>query len=232
MRYALALGAAALLLSTSPALANGLPPRPGGFQPGGIQPGGFQFGGFQGFQGGFQPGAAQPAQGLKLVIQVDEKAKVARLVIPRRVINPPAQPAQPRPRGFGQLSTMMVGTALAMSVALGGLWLVRKRSGVPGRIAPMLLLAVGFLGVGVAAAWADLAPPKDRPFRPRPQPIVPALPALPALATVEPIRIEYVAQGDAIRLILTPAMKANLGQAVQPAQPAPAAKPAPPAGNE
>lgn len=177
MRYALILGVAALLLPRS-ILANS-PVRP--FKP--------------------RPAVAQDP---KLIVEVDQKAKVARLVIPRRFLN--NVPAQPPRRGFGQLPTIMIGVALALSLAFSGLWLVRKRGGA----VPLLVAAVAVVGLGSSALWADIGP--------RRPPVQPALPALPALATIQPIRVEVSPQGDAIRLIIPPGMQ---GQFAAPAQPLP-----------
>jgi len=143
-------------------------------------------------------------QAPKLVVEVDEKAKEARLIIPQGfLVNAPAQP----PRGgLGQLPTIMVGVALALALAFGGLWLVRKRGGV----APLLLAAVALVGLGGAALFADVRPVKDA-RGPKPRPVGPAV--LPVLATLEPIRVETVARGDTIRLIIPPAMKAQLAPA-------------------
>jgi hypothetical protein len=145
-------------------------------------------------------------QAPKLVIEVDEKAKEARLVIPQRFLN--NVPA--KPRGLGQLPTIMVGVALALGLAFSGLWLVRKRGGM----APLLLAAVAVVGLGGATLWANVRPlPGESVPRPQPKPPV----GLPLLATLEPIHVETVARGDAIRLIIPLAMKAKLA----PAAPAP-----------
>jgi hypothetical protein len=185
MRYALALGAAALLLSPCSTLANGIGPiRP-------IQP---------------QPGVGQ---GPRLVIEVDPKAKVARLIVPRQFLN--KAPAQPR--RFGQLPTIMVGVALAMSLAFSGLWLVRKR-GVPG-VKPLLLI-VALLGIGGGALWADIAPrrpPVQQPGQP-----FPGLPQGQIIAAFQPIQVETPARGNVIKLII-PAQQGGVGAPAVPAQP-------------
>ncbi len=189
MRCALALGAAALLLLPCSALADGIgpirPTRPGpGFQPGG-------------------------GQGPRLVIEVDPKARVARLIVPRKFLgNAPV-----RPRRFGQLPTIMIGVALALSLAFSGLWLVRRR-GVPG-VKP-LLLAAAVLGLGGGALWADLAP--RRPFPPQGQPQIPGLQGAQVIAAFQPVQVETPAQGNVIKLIV-PAGQPGVGAPARPGQP-------------
>jgi hypothetical protein len=141
----------------------------------------------------------------KLVIEVDENAKAARLIIPQRFLgNAPAPP----PRRLGQLPTIMVGVALALGLAFSGLWLVRKRGGG----APLLLAAVAIVGLGGATLWANARPIRREP-PPQPKPPV----GLPLLATLEPIQVETVARGDTIRLIIPPTMKARLAPTPTPA---------------
>lgn len=201
MRYALAVSAAALLLSPCSALANGIP----------LLPTPHQAGGNLGKQPGLQPGIGQ-VQGPGMVIEVDPKARVARLIIPRQFLgNAPV-----RPRRFGQLPTMMIGVALAMSLAFGGLWLVRKR-GVPG-IKP-LLLAVGVLGLSGGLLWADIAP--RRPFPPQGQ--QGQFPGIQGqgrqiIAAFQPIKVETPAQGNVIKLII-PLQQGGVGAPVRPGQP-------------
>lgn len=137
----------------------------------------------------------------KLVVEVDEKAKEARLVIPQRFLG--NAPAQPPRGGLSLLPTIMVGVALTLGLAFGGLWLVRKR----GSVAPLLLASVAVVGLGGAALWANARPPLKDERAPKPRP---GLPVLPVLATLEPVHVETVPQGDTIRLIIPPAMKAQL----------------------
>ena len=188
MRYALALGAAALLLSPCPAPANGIPFRPTQPVPG-------------------QPGVGQ---GPRIVIEVDPRARVARLIVPRQFLNGAAV----RPRRFGQLPTIMIGVALAMSLAFSGLWLVRKRS-VPGMKALLLIGVV--LGLGGGVLWADIGP--RRPFPPQGQPqLPPGLQGAQVIAAFQPVKVETPAQGNVIKLIV-PLQGAGLGAPARPRQP-------------
>src|SRR4051794_40876934 len=95
-----------------------------------------------------------------IVIAVDENAKAARLIVPKRFLV-----GQPGRSGFGSLSPIMIGTALTMSLVLGGLWLVRHRSRPAGLTLPVVL-ALCVLAAGGAALWADVS----LPFGPGPAP--------------------------------------------------------------
>ena len=152
-----------------------------------------------------------------LVIEVDANAKAARLIVPRRFLAGQPLPAQPARNGFGSLPTIMVGTALAMSIALGGLWLVRRRPRPAGMALPVVL-ALCVLATGAAAVWADLPVPfwqrRERHFPPhyaQPPPVT-------VLATLDGVQTEMVNEGDTMVLVLTPAMKAKLGEAAKPAE--------------
>jgi hypothetical protein len=157
-----------------------------------------------------QPGVGQ---GPRIVIEVDPKARVARLIVPRQFLN--NAPVKP-PRRFGQLPTIMIGVALAMSLAFSGLWLVRKR-GVPG-VKP-LLLVVALLGIGGGALWADIAP--RPPFRPQPgqPPVLPGLQGNQVIAAFQPVQVETPAQGNVIKLIIPAQQGGGVGGPGRPAQP-------------
>lgn len=98
----------------------------------------------------------------RLVIEVDEQAKVARLVIPSKFVTgrPESVPAAP-PARSGRLPTVMAGAALALALAFGGLWLVRRRGAGPG--IGVVLVVVAVLGVAATAAWANLRPLNSEP---------------------------------------------------------------------
>jgi hypothetical protein len=156
------------------------------------------------------PVAGKGIQEVKLLVQVDDKAKVARLQVPVNLLSDPppgAPPAPPPPRrgadaGALGVPTIVAGLALSLAVASGGLWLVRRRWGRPLAI----LVVVSLFAAGTAAVWADLGP---RPLGPRPPPPAPPVPAaLPALklpAGVElsdKLILESVPPDDHVTLIV------------------------------
>ena len=144
------------------------------------------------------------AQEINLVVQVDEKAKTARLLVPIHLVvfhpllTPPAPPAKPEGRGAGAgrlgLPTLATGLALTLAFTSGGLWLARRRSGRA--FALLLILSVSI--AGTAAVWADIAP------RPAPD-AHPAAVALSLPASVEltdKLILEPVLDGDHLTLIV------------------------------
>src|SRR5262249_6325770 len=142
-----------------------------------------------------------------LVIEVDANAKAARLIVPRRLLAGQPSPAQPAGNGFGSLPTIMVGTALAMSLALGGLWLVRRRPRPRGGGARGVAGPVGPLPGGAARVGP---PPPARSGRRGGRPSPPHYaqpPPVTVLATLDGVQTELVNEGDTIVLVLTPAMK-------------------------
>ena len=156
-----------------------------------------------------QPVVGRGGREVKLVIQVDDKAKDARLQVPLDLIfgtpNPPAGPA-PLPRrgadaGPLGLPTIIAGLALSLAVASGGLWLARRRWGRP----TAMVLVLSLFAAGSAAVWADLGP---RPRGPVPRPAPPVKPALPALKLPagiqlsEKVILEIVPQEDHLTLIV------------------------------
>lgn len=163
----------------------------------------------------FAPVAGRPgmlAREVQLVVQVDEKAKTARLQVPFNLFgqpaaNPPGADLPPR-RGAeaGQLTvpTMVAGMALTLAFASGGLWLARRRT----RRSLAILLVLSLFAAGTAAVWADLAPRRGGPKRP-PQPVPPVLPALKLPAGVElpdKLVLEAVGAGDRVTLIVPKTM--------------------------
>jgi hypothetical protein len=196
-----------LLCACSPAARADLAPPFPGPGPGPVQPG---------FRPGFGPAFA--AKAVKLSVEVDEKAKQARLIVPMNLmfggfLGPnPGRPNFPgrggAPGGFGQgadarplgLPTLVAGLALTLAAASGGLWLVRRRGG---RVVAGILV-VAMLGLGATVVWADGVPGfRPRP-RPQPQPVVQATPlALPANIQLNGrILFELAPQGNSVRLIV------------------------------
>jgi hypothetical protein len=157
-----------------------------------------------------RPPRPQPA-GPKLVIEVDEKASEARLIVPAGAGVPGGPGAAPGStpegeHGAGNFPAIMTGIALALTLAFGGLWLVRRRSG---GAAKLLALAVAGLGLTGAALWADI-PVGPRPPRPRP-PADPPKP-LPALLKLDSVKVEFQGKSDTVRLIVSPEIKAELAE--------------------
>jgi hypothetical protein len=100
-----------------------------------------------------------PQQQVSLVIQVSARVTTPQLIVPIQTLR--AAPVPRQPGRFGSLSTIMVGVALAMSLAFSGLWLVKRRNGTPGGGMGPMLLAIAFLGLGATTVWADVRPPAD-----------------------------------------------------------------------
>jgi hypothetical protein len=122
-----------------------------------------------------------------LVVEAGPKVAEARLIIPKKMLgvlkggldgNSSDQRAS-----LPALHTMIAGGALAVGLAFGGLWLVR-RGNAGSRSLAILIGAVAFLGIG-AFVWADLAVPK---------PVMPA--------ATDKVIIEVVDQGDEVKLII------------------------------
>ncbi len=255
-----------LLLASSPAVHGNAAVPPGRPIGSGIGPGGGAGGpgappiGLGGPVGG--PGFGGPAAPakVKFAVEVDEKAKEARLVVPMNLMmqgfgipgggpggpgggfgaigappgglppgiqNPPGsrippgvfpggtappgappggQPTPPPsklPGGVGRLSlpTVVIGLALTMAFASGGVWLVRRGN----RQILAGLLVVGTFAVGATALLADIGVgPRPRP-QPQPFPQAAKGTPVPMPATVrlaDRIQLQLTGPGDTIRLIV------------------------------
>jgi hypothetical protein len=177
------------------------------------------------------PIPAPAAQKAKLIVEVDNTIRVAKLQIPSKFLLPgggapaPAQPGRPGLQGADagprQLPTAVAGAALALTFTSGGFWLVRRRTG---RAAVPFLVALLLLGIGGTVLWANGVFPGPRPNPNFPPPnfppnfpppgvrIPPAAPALPQLILPAHIKldgnlmVEVVNGGDAIKLIVNKAM--------------------------
>jgi hypothetical protein len=146
-------------------------------------------------------------------IEVDEKAKGPRLVVPNGVFTPPrVRPRFPEaPKGelpvengdgIGQDDTkprhhlLIAGIAVSLALTFGGVWLIRK-NGKGSMRGLALLIAAGATLTAGAIAWANAAPPlKDRPPA-RPQPVVNYPTAFDGKAAVE-----FTYGQEPVRLIL------------------------------
>jgi hypothetical protein len=154
------------------------------------------------------PNAAVEAN---LVIEVDSNAKNARLVVPRKFTsdkpgnNAPgdddlsvAEPERSWPR------TAIAGVSLAAALACGGLWLVRRGKS-DGRGTAMLLAFGCLLGCS-AVAWANAGPPPRQPSPPT---------NISELFSGK-VTLEYVAEGDSIKLILPPDAAKKMNKSDEP----------------
>jgi hypothetical protein len=127
-----------------------------------------------------------PPADVKFKIEVDEKAKGPVLRVPENLVAPRAGG---RPKGpLADNHLMVAGVALALGLGLGGVWLVR-RPGRGTRGLALLIAAGGVLAAG-SVAWANQAAPK------------PPVPAPLPIAFDGQVRLEVVAAGDTIRLIV------------------------------
>jgi len=199
-RFGLSLLALCVMLSE--AFANGAP-RPGFYRPP-VAPVGNPV---------LQPGVGRPAPiKVKLVVKVDEKAKLPVLQVPLNLAlgqqpGGAGQALPPRGADAGLrlgVPTVVAGLALTLAFASGGLWLVRRGSG---RYLAILLV-LSLFAAGTAAVWADLGP---RPLGPVPQKPLPkvALPALKLPAGIEltdKLILEPVAADDHLTLIVPKSM--------------------------
>jgi hypothetical protein len=156
------------------------------------------------------------ARRVSLTVEVDDRVKEMRLQIPANLL-PPAAPAAPaRGAGAWHLPTVVAGVALTLSLATGGLWLLRR--GTTRRAAAGALL-LGLFALG-GALLADV------PVRPRPRPPAPPGPLptllLPADVKLSPnIVLEVVEKGDGVKLIVNKGMLGKPGTSAAAPAPAP-----------
>jgi hypothetical protein len=165
-----------------------------------------------------------PVKEVKFVVEVDEKAKAPKIIVPQNLTtvrlrprpipgppkaNPPAKddkeeltylevesdvaaPTEPTPKNRDHL--MIAGVALALSLGLGGLWLVRRQGRNATRGLALLIAAGGTLGISTLV-WANAPPP---PIKPPPAKEVFVLP----IAFDGKVNLEVTVGGDTIRLVL------------------------------
>jgi hypothetical protein len=131
----------------------------------------------------------------KLVIEVDEQARVPRLEIPEKLLAAQAaQPGEKRGDAGPQLPMTVAGVALAGAFVSGGLWLTRRNRTVAG-------VAMAFLLVG-GAAIADVG---VKP-RPAPKPTGVTLPANLKIASDKLTLVVTREGGDTVTLIVPKGM--------------------------
>lgn len=142
----------------------------------------------------YRPGPPVPTHkenAVPLVVEARPDVQQARLIIPRPLLER-TRPAQVGATRFWALPV----TVVAMSFALGGLCLLRGRV----RLGAATLLIL----VGVAAVSAS----RNRAVANPPPPLAGL--RLPTGITVDDANVEVVAEGDAVRLLLPPALVARL----------------------
>lgn len=133
-----------------------------------------------------------------LVIEAYPKVAEGKLIIPRKMLGEMKgaldnEGSDRYGSTLPALHTIIAGMALAMALAFGGLWLVRKGPGGTRSLA-LLIGAVAFLGIG-ALAFADR----------RPAPV-------PAANRWDKIVIEVTDKGDEVKLIVN---KQKLSKALE-----------------
>lgn len=130
-----------------------------------------------------------------LVIRVDETARQARLQIPAKFLD---QGALVVPK-FSSLNRYTIMAGLAMSLAVGSLFFIR-RGGREAKAAAIVVAAGITLGVA-SMVWANASPP---PFT-RPEPIGKPEKLPPAISVLmkQDVVVEVVSKGDTIVLITT-----------------------------
>jgi hypothetical protein len=157
-------------------------------------------------------------QSVAIKIEVDEKAKGPRLVIPSGVFTPPR--VRPGPKGVPQgavdqpgadgvaanddetqphIHMVIAGIAVAMSLSCGGLWFVRRQGKGSARDLALLIAAGTSLTIG-AVAWAN-PPAPPRPPVPSKQPAVNKIAAMP-IAYDGKVDVDFVGGQEPVRLIL------------------------------
>jgi hypothetical protein len=138
-----------------------------------------------------QPAIRIGAQEAKIAVEIDEKAKVARLQIPAQMlIGVKGRPGAGA--GLDRVPMVIAGLALTCALVSGGFWLVRRGNG---NYLASIGLGLSLLVLGTSAALADLGP---RP--PKPLPTIPV--KLPTNIEINGNLIMEVTLGDTIKLIV------------------------------
>lgn len=160
-----------------------------------------------------------PVKEVKFVVEVDEKAKAPKLIVPQNLttvrVRPRPLPPGKDKNGNEQLTyievesgdepatqqpatnrTHMVitGVALALAISLGGLWLVTRHGKAASRGLAILIAVTATLGV-TSLVLANAAPPPPPPQPPRERMILP-------IAFDGKVNLEVTVGGDTIRLVL------------------------------
>jgi hypothetical protein len=145
-----------------------------------------------------QPEPAANAQA-NFVIEVDPNATEAKLQVPNNIVvrnaglDVPADGTltggdEPKSTPYG---TMIAGASLAMAITCAGLWLVR-RGKTNGKALGWMIAGSVIVG-GAAMAWANVAPPARPPQKAE-------------VVNQFKVKVERVADGDTVKLIVPPAI--------------------------
>ncbi|HSI36929.1 MAG TPA: hypothetical protein VK986_25305 [Tepidisphaeraceae bacterium] len=134
-----------------------------------------------------EPVAAAPTVQVRVT---DAKDNIVRLRVPRGMVGGGAAAAAPAPRSEA-LPTIVIGTALAAAVTLGGLRLVSRRRVSGGALA--VVLGAGAVVAAASVVWANAAPPRNRVVEPV---------KAPPVAGAFPVVVE-IADGGELELTLT-----------------------------
>jgi hypothetical protein len=161
-----------------------------------------------------------------IVVVVDDKATETHVQIPRALLGQlradagdAADPNTRRAEALPPLHLVVAGTALALALTFGGLWLVRARIRPTRSNVALLLVAITALAIGATSLWADIAVPKPKP-KPDSGTADAKVPANGANLTDKAV-IEVVDKGDAITLIVN---RDDLANVLQKTAPPPAPK--------
>jgi hypothetical protein len=155
------------------------------------------------------PPAAKDA---KMIVELDPNAKEARLIVPRSVslrrgaldTNDDTRVTEAEPAGHNHI--VIAGLALALSLACGGLWLVRKNRLNSTGLALLLVVVAGVAGSAIVLANAP-PPTSPRPLPPQPAPVANLVKLFDGK-----IKIETPAEGDTIKLVVPPDMLAGMAK--------------------
>jgi hypothetical protein len=134
----------------------------------------------------------------KLVVEVNDDLKEARLQIPRGLLQ---GKGDPRKTDAGALPTIVAGLALTLAFASGGFWLMRRGAG---RGVTVALLALAVLALGATALWAN-APITTKDFKEGTYSL-PAVPLPAGIQLSEKLTIEIVEKGDTVKLLVNKSM--------------------------
>jgi hypothetical protein len=105
------------------------------------------------------------------VVEVDEQATQPRLVIPRSLLGYLQNASLPgeQPSHAASRHALIAGLFLSLTLASGGLWLARQRSGLVGK---SLLAGTMLVALGCALTWANPPEPPRLGVRPEGAPQV------------------------------------------------------------
>jgi len=167
--------------------------------------------------------APAPSKEVNVVVELDPNAKEPRLIVPRSIVTKRGALDTADDTRLtdadspSQRHIIIAGIALALAVACGGLWLVRKNRLNGTGLVLLLAMIAGMAGGAIALANP---PPPPTPPKPVPPPAVNLVKLYDGK-----VKVETPAEGDAIKLIISPEMLAGMAKeglkVNQPANPPP-----------